>query len=265
MKIFFYLLLGLIQGVTEPIPVSSSGHLILLNSLFNVEAFNDLNFEIFVNFGSFIAIVVFYWNEIINIFKDFFGHLKNKDDKTLVNYNYAWKIAIATIPAGITGLLLKGVIEEIATPKLVGISLLITAILLFLAKDINGNKTKEDMTFTDALVVGLFQVISLFPGISRSGATLVGGMSRNLDKNTAFNFSFMLYLPISISTMILGIRDILEQDMTSLFIPYIGGMIIAGIFTYITVGWFKKLIENNGLKYFIYYCLVVGMLAIMFL
>ena len=266
MKIIMYMILGLIQGFTEPIPVSSSGHLVIFNALLNVEELNDLNFEIFVNFGSFIAICLFYRKEIISIIKDFFMYIKTKDKKYEINYKYAWLIVIGTIPAGIVGILAKDIIESIASVKIVGVSLLITAIMLFLVKDIKGEKEKKDMTFKDALFVGLFQVIALFPGISRSGSTLVGGMSRNLERETAFKYSFMLYLPISVATMLLGVLDVIENPISNtLILPYILGMITAGILTYFSIRWFKDIMQKGKLKYFVYYCLVMGIITILFI
>lgn len=266
MKLIMYMILGLIQGFTEPIPVSSSGHLVIFNALLNVEELNDLNFEIFVNFGSFIAICFFYRKEIISIIKDFFMYIKTKDKKYEINYKYAWLIVIGTIPAGIVGFLAKDIIESIASVKIVGVSLLITAIMLFMVKDIKGEKEKKDMTFKDALIVGLFQVIALFPGISRSGSTLVGGMSRNLERETAFKYSFMLYLPISVATMLLGVLDVIENPISNtLIIPYIIGMITAGILTYFSIKWFKDIMQKGKLKYFVYYCLIAGIITILFI
>ena len=264
MNLLMYLILGIIQGFTEPIPVSSSGHLVIFESLLNIGTINDLNFEIFVNFGSFIAIFYYYRKEIFDIIRDFFSYIKYKDKKYKVNYNYAWLIIIATIPAGIVGLLFKSVIESLTSVKLVGISLLITALMLFLVKNLKGKKEKENMTIMDALVVGLFQVIALFPGISRSGSTLVGGMARNLDRTCAFKFSFMLYLPISIATMILSLKDILSFDK-SLIMPYTLGMVSATIMTYYSIQWFKNILEKGKIKYFVYYCLIVGLITILFL
>ena len=266
MKIIMYMILGLIQGFTEPIPVSSSGHLVIFNALLEVEELNDLNFEIFVNFGSFIAICLFYRKEILDIIKDFFMYIKTKDKKYETNYKYAGLIVIGTIPAGIVGIFAKDLIESISSVKIVGVSLLITSLMLFLVKDIKGKKEKKDMNIKDALVIGLFQVIALFPGISRSGSTLVGGMSRNLERETAFKYSFMLYLPISIATMLLGVLDVLENPISNtLILPYILGMITAGILTYFSIGWFKEIMQKGKLKYFVYYCLIMGIITILFI
>ena len=265
MKLLMYIILGFIQGFTEPIPVSSSGHLVIFNYLFKLEEFNDLNFEIFVNFGSFIAITYFYRKEIIKIIKDFILYIKTKNINYYKNYKYLWLIVVGTIPAGIIGFIFKNKIESINNIKIVGISLLITSIMLFLVKDINGKKKKENMTFIDSLIVGLFQVIALFPGISRSGSTLVGGLCRNLDRNTAFHYSFMLYLPISIATMILGVKDIANNVNNNLLIPYIIGMLVSILTTYFSIKWFKNIMEKGKLKYFVYYCLIAGLLVIFLL
>jgi undecaprenyl-diphosphatase len=137
--------------------------------------------------------------------------------------------------------------------------------MLFLVKDIKGKKDKTKISIKDALIVGLFQVIALFPGISRSGSTLVGGMSRNLNRETAFNFSFMLYMPISIATMILGVKDLIDSsNLSELWLPYTLGMIVAGIVTYYSLKWFKRIMEKGKLIYFVYYCIIAGILTILF-
>lgn len=266
MKLFMYILLGIIQGFTEPIPVSSSGHLVIFNKLLNVEEFKDLNFEIFVNFGSFIAIAFFYREEIINIVKDFFMFIKTKNIEYYKNYKYAWLVVIGTIPAGIIGFLFKDKIESIENIKIVGFSLLITAFMLYLTKDIDGKKEKKDISFIDSIFIGIFQVIALFPGISRSGSTLVGGLFRNLKREDAFKYSFMLYLPISVATMILGVKDLLNSNISNTLLPpYIIGLFSSLIVTYFSIKWFKSLVEKGRLKYFIYYCLIVGILVVLFL
>ena len=202
MLILKYLILGIIQGFTEPLPISSSGHLRIFKSLFNSEVLSDMNFEIVVNFGSLIAILILYRKEIASIIKDFFMFIKTKEKKYSVNYKYAWLIVVGTIPAALLGLFVKDFIEEYFTTKLVGLMLIVTSILLFMIKDIKGKKEKKDMTYLDALKIGLFQVVALLPGISRSGATVVGGMKSNLTRETALNYSFMLYIPISVALSI---------------------------------------------------------------
>ena len=262
-----YILLGALQGFTEPIPISSSGHLLILKQLFNFKMLNDLNFEIVVNFGSFIAILLLYRKEIIKIISDFFSYIKTKNDEYKDNFKYAWLIVVGTIPAGLFGLLFKEKIDTLSNNiKLVGLALIITAIALFLIRKNKGKKEKKQITIADALVIGMFQVVALFPGISRSGATVVGGMSRNLKRQEALNYSFLLYLPISVATMILGVKDLLEtSNLSSLIIPYVIGMIISCIITYFSAKWFINIMKRGKLAYFSIYCFIVGLLVLLFL
>ena len=275
MNLVMYILLGLLQGVTEPIPVSSSGHILILQTL--LERFNqslNIDFEtlaVITNFGSLIAIIIIYFNDIVNLFKDFFTYIFNKEKRasSREGYLYSWKLVIATIPAGIFGLVatkleLLDFLEK--NIKFIGLTLIITSIFLFLIKDFKGSKNRDKITFKDAIIIGLYQMISVIPGISRSGATIVGGMFQKLKREVAFDFSFILYIPISIATSILGIKDLLELSISSsTWVLYIIAAIIAGIFTYIFTKWFAKIVKEGKLIYFSIYCLIVGLLVLILL
>lgn len=266
MLLIQYLILGIIQGFTEPLPISSSGHLRIFKSLLKSDVLNDMNFEIIVNFGSLIAILILYRKEIVNIIKDFFCFIKTKEIKYEVNYKYAWLIVVGTIPAALLGLFIKDFIEGYFTTKLTGIMLIITSILLFMIKDIKGTKEKKDMTFIDALKIGTFQVFALLPGISRSGSTVVGGMKSDLTRETALNYSFMLYIPISFASMVLGISDLISSNnMSELLLPYTISMIVAGIVTYFAAKLFIGIMKKGKLIYFSVYCFIVGLLTFILL
>lgn len=262
-----YIFLGIVQGFTEPIPISSSGHLLILKNIFNINVLNDLNFEIVVNFGSFIAISFLYRKDIFKIIKDFIKYIRTKNIAYKNNYKYAILIIIATIPAGILGLIFKHKIDAISNNiKLIGIALLITACALFLIKDESGYKEKEQISYLNGFIIGLFQAIALLPGISRSGSTIVGGMLCNLKKKVSVNFSFMLYLPISVATLTLGIKDLLNtSNINSLIFPYALGMIFSAIVTYFSAKWFINIMKKGKLIYFSIYCFIVGVLVILFL
>lgn len=261
-----YLILGIIQGFTEPLPISSSGHLRIFKSIFSDNVLNDMNFEIIANFGSLIAILVLYRKEIISIISDFFKYISTKEKKYKTNYNYAWYIVIGTIPCALLGLFVKDFIEEKTTVKFVGAMLLVTALFLFLIKDIKGKKEKEDLNFIDAIKIGLFQAVALLPGISRSGATVVGGMFSNLKRETALNYSFMLYIPVSLASMVLGVSDLIGSgNLSSLFIPYFVSMIASGIVTYYSAKLFMNIMKKGKLIYFSIYCLIAGLLTIILL
>jgi len=265
--LLLYLLLGFIQGLTEPIPISSSGHLVIFKNIFDLDALKDLNFEIFVNFGSLIAIIIVFRKDIAKLFWDFINYIKTKDTKYKSGFRYVLLVALATIPAGVCGLVFNDFIEKyLNNVKYVGIALLVTALFLFLIRKLKGKKDDNQITIKDAIEIGLFQVIALLPGISRSGATLVGGMFSGLKRETAFKFSFMLYIPISFATMILGVKDVAESGMDlSLLTYYILGAIVACIVTFYSTKWFKGIMLKGKLIYFVYYCLIVGTLVILFL
>lgn len=272
-----YILLGIMQGITEPIPVSSSGHVLILQTILSkINSGIDIDFgtlATITNLGSLIAIIIIFWSDIVNLIKSFFSFIFNKEsrkDKEVgLDFKYCLKIIIATIPAGVAGLIatklgLLDALEE--NVKFVGIMLLLTAVFLFLIKDFKGKKNRDDISFKDSIIIGLCQMISIIPGLSRSGATIVGGMFRNLKRDVAFNFSFILYIPISIATSILGIKDLLELSISSsTYILYIIAAILAGIFTYIFTKWFAKIVKEGKLIYFSIYCLVLGLVVILFL
>lgn len=262
-----YVILALIQGFTEPIPISSSGHLVIFKNLMDSSVLNDLNLEIILNFGSLIAIVIFFWKDIKDLFVDFFSYIKTRNKKHFNNFKYCLLVIIGTIPAGLLGLFLKDKIEALSSNvKIIGVALLITAFFLFLIKDMKGKKDDSDITYKDALLIGLFQAIALFPGISRSGATIVGGMFRNLKRETAFKFSFILYIPISLATMVLGVTDLVEANISStLAFTYFFCMVVSGFITYFATKWFNGIMKSGKLIYFVIYCLTVGSLVILFL
>ena len=262
-----YLILGIIQGFTEPIPVSSSGHLIIFQELFSINSLKDLNLEIFTNFGSFIAIVILFRKDIAALLKDFFMYIKTRSNKYKSGFHYCILIIIGTIPAGLVGFLFNDVIEKyFSNVKYVGVALLVTALFLFMIRKMKGYKNDKQITYIDALKIGLFQVVALLPGISRSGATLVGGMFSGLDRETAFKFSFMLYIPITIATMILGVKDVVSTGIeTTLLLNYILASALACIVTFFSTKWFKGIMLKGKLIYFVYYCLIVGTLVILFL
>lgn len=262
-----YIILGIIQGLTEPLPISSSGHLVIFKNLFNLDSLNDLNFEIIVNFASFLAISFIYRKNIIKLIKDSINYLKTKNYKYENSFKYILLIILACIPAGILGLLFKDKIDLISTNvKYIGIALLITSLALFIVRKIDGKKHDNDITYKDSIIIGLFQGIALLPGISRSGSTLTGGLLRNIKKEDAVKFSFMLYLPISIASFILGIKDFTtSNNFNNLYISYILSFIFSFIATYFATKWFINIIKKKKLIYFSIYCFIVGLLVLIFM
>ena len=262
-----YLILGVIQGITEPLPISSSGHLALISKLFNF-TINDLNYEIITNFGSFIAIFIIFYKDIIKLIKGFLTYIFNKDKRkeNETIFKYCWLIVVGSIPAAVIGILLKDKIETISNnTNILGICFLITSILLFSIRNKNGKKDDNDITFKDAIIIGLFESFALLPGISRSGTVMVACMLLGLKNKTALKYTFMLYLPVSLGSMVLGVKDLLEvSNLSSLVLPYALGMLLAFTFTYLCYGILKKTVNNGTYWKFSIYTLIIFIFTLIY-
>lgn len=271
MDIIKYMFLGILQGITKSIPVSSSGHLRLFRELFNTNIFDDLNFELFVNFGSFLTILFIFRKDIIKLMKSFFNYLFSKDKKdqktNFNNWKYCWYIIIGTIPASIVGLIFKNKIERLSiNTNLLGCAFLVTALSLFIVRNIKGSKNDNNITTKDAILVGLMQALAIMPGISRIGITLVGCLLRDFKRDTALKFSFILYLPISLVTFLLGLFNIIkDSQFNSVIIPYSIGTISAMIATFFAINWLFKIVKQGKLMKFVMYSLFLGLFSIMVL
>ncbi len=263
MEFIKYIILGIIQGFTEPLPISSSGHIFLFKNIFNTKMFNDLNFEIVANFGSFLAILFIFRKDIIDLVIAFFKFIfdKKNRDKYKIKFKYCMYIIVSTIPVGIAGILLKDIIEEkLQNITFLGIAFLVTALMLFLIRNKNGNKEDGDITLKNAIMIGLIQVITLMPGISRSGTVLVACLLCGMKRATALKYTFILYFPISVATMLLGVKDMAEAgSLSSLMVPYALGMIASLIVTYFTYKWLSELVKKGKLWKFSIYCVCLAL------
>ncbi len=262
MEIIRYIILGIIQGITEPIPVSSSGHIYLFKELFNTNIFNSLNFEIIANFGSFIAILIIFWKDIVDLVQNFFSYIFNKNTrkKTVNKFKYCIFLIISTIPVTITGLLFKDALENrLLSIHFLGFSFLLTALMLFIVRKHIGSKDDLDITIKDAVIIGLFQSVAILPGISRSGATLVACLLCNLKRETSLKYTFILYFPASIGSLVLGASDFISNSESSLIAPYIAGSIAALIITYFSYKWLSNWVKNGKLHYFSIYCILLAL------
>lgn len=267
MEIIKSLILGIIQGLTEPLPVSSSGHIFLFKNLFNTTMFDDnLTFEIISNFGSFLAIFIIFRKDIINLLRGFFTFIINKKRRIEVQklFSYCMKILISTIPVGLTGLLFNDLItEKMSSIYILGFAFLITSLMLFIVRNIKGTKDSFQITYFDAILIGLFQAITIVPGISRSGTVLVACLLCNIKREDALKYTFMLYFPVSVGTMILGISDL--TAMTSdMIIPYLLGMTMAFIVTFLSYKWLQEIVKQGKLWGFSIYCILLAIFIFLY-
>jgi len=263
-----YIIMGIIQGLTEPIPVSSSGHLFLFKNIFNTNMFNDLNLEIVLNFGSFLAILFIFRKDVWKLLKGFFTYLFGKktpeNEKEMVkhkkDFKYCMLIIIGSIPVGIGGLLFKDTLEgALSKPYFLAFAFLLTATSLFIVRKMNGSKKDYDITYKDAIIIGFIQLIALCPGISRSGSVLVGCLLCGLNRETSLKYTFMLYFPVSLASMLLGVVDLIQlPNISELVLPYALGMIVSLIVTLFSYRWLSEWVKKGKLWKFSIYCLLLA-------
>ena len=240
-----YIILGAIQGLTEPLPISSSGHLVVFRELFDI-ATPGLTFEIIVHFGSLLAVIIIYRRDIENLIKESILYLFTQHQKYSSSFKFSLYLLAATMITGFFGLLLEDYIsDELSKVIYVGIAFIITSGFIWLIRNLKGFKTEASMTVKDALIIGTAQVLALVPGISRSGTTIVAGMLLGLDRKTTLKFSFLLFIPVGIGINIMSIKD-LYAAMTekALLIPYAVAFLAATIATYFALKFFIRVMIN---------------------
>jgi len=266
-----YLLLGLVQGVTEILPISSSGHVELSKYLLDMEFSEGLLFLVLVNTGSLAALIFVYFKDLVRLVKDFFIYLKHPETREMTspNFHFAIKLVIASVPAAIVGLLLNDFIDQLLDEYsilLSGVGLLVTATVLYLIGYRRYRHGSGSVSYKEALLIGLAQAVALVPGISRSGMTTSMGLKKGLNIETALKFSFMMYIPISIGSILLYLLKITQMESLSELFPssiyylYYGlAFIGALIATYLAFKIIYNVFRSNKLKYFSYYCFVVAL------
>lgn len=261
-----YLILGVVQGITELLPVSSSGHLSLFQELFKMEE-PGLSFEIFTNMASLIAILLIFYKDIWALIKGSFLYIFKKEtrEENQEDFFYSLKLIIAVIPIGIIGLLLRNHIAEINSLLTVGISLFVTgSLLLVVYITRNMHESHDEVSWKDACFIGVTQTFAIVPGISRSGSTFIGGRASRLSLKSIIKFSMLCYIIISIPTSFLGFYDISQQGHTINWLGYSLAFITTFIATYITARLVLKRLKVDHFIYFGIYCLVISSLAITF-
>jgi undecaprenyl-diphosphatase len=249
------IILAVVQGITEFLPISSSGHLVILQKYFNFIR-PPVLFDILVHLGTLGAIIFYLRKHLAFLAK---GLIKKKD----LDVKILYLVLIGTIPAVIAGFFLQNYASQIFNSlRLVGFSLLITASFLFSTKFLGEpQKNFKYLNWKDSLLIGVFQALAILPGISRSGSTIIAGLWRNFKRETAFLFSFYLAIPAILGALILQIPDLIYSPC-SYVSQGILGMLIAGIVGYFSLGILEKALKTAKLYLFGIYCLIIGLLLL---
>ena len=239
LKAWQALLLGLVQGFTEFLPVSSSGHLVIAQSLLGVKA-EMMSFDIFVHVGTLAAVFVYFWSDIKALLKKPFCR-------------FTALLLVGCIPAGLMGVLLDDFFERLfSTLPAVACALIVTGVLLLISDRFTGKGKIKDMSFGQALIIGGFQGLAITPGLSRSGSTIFGALLCGLERSEAARFSFLLSIPVILGAALLeGVKAV--KTGASVSFSYLLGAIVAAVSGYIAIRIFIKLLHHRNMRYFSYY------------
>lgn len=253
------LILGLLQGLTEFLPVSSSGHLELGGALFGLEDPHDFfTFNIIVHGATFLSVVVVFWRDIVSLVTNFFRFKWNPEMK------FVLLLLASAVPTAIVGLLFEEKIESIFEGRVVfiGFMLLITATLLFLTRFVP--KNNKDVTLKSALIIGVAQTLAILPGISRSGATISTALFFGIERSKAIRFSFLMVLIPIFGANFLKILSVTEQATNASMnvAPMIIGAIAAFTAGVVACRWMLTIVRRGKIEYFSIYCLIIGITAI---
>lgn len=262
MNWFEALLLGLLQGLTEYLPISSSGHLAIGSALFGIEGEENMAFTILVHVATVCSTLVILWKEIVWIFRDLFKFQMNAGTK------YAINILVSMIPIGIVGVFFKDKVEAIFGSGLivVGCCLLFTAALLsfsYYAKP----RQKENISLKDAFVIGLGQALAVLPGLSRSGTTIATGLLLGNKKETLAQFSFLMVIPPILGEALLDCKDMISEGAASVMGDISVTALVVGFLSAFVAGcvackWMINIVRKGKLIYFAIYCALAGVLTL---
>lgn len=262
-------IMGAFQGLTEFLPVSSSGHIVLSSALYkmitgasvDVVTSEEIFFDILIHLSTLFAVIIYFFHDIENILKNFSSAIIKKDFKSY-DFQFVIFILAATFITCVMGLFIKDVAHKLTeNPFIVSIFIIITGSILFLSEKFKAKEGKTDLK--KALIIGFFQGLAIFPGISRSGMTISSAVFQGIKRVDAARFSFILSIPIILIAsliyplMTFDIKDIKEFNYPAIF----SGMVVSFITGYICIKCFMKFLEKNTLRGFAYYCFTVGIVC----
>lgn len=265
MTYFQSILLGIIQGASEFLPISSSGHLVLAPYLFGwyIQPREAYIFDVLIQVATLSAVILYYWKDLVSILKIFLQNLFSGTPFKDPESRLGWFLLLSTIPAGLAAILFKETLENaFSNPKFAAVFLLVTSVLLLLGELI-GKRLRDlsSITWFDSLLIGLFQVLALFPGISRSGSTITGGLVRNFDRESSARYSFLMAVPVMAAAGVLAVYDLVQSPLLLTNIPvYLAGFLTAAIVGYLAIRWFIAYLSRQSLYVFSGYCALVGLI-----
>ena len=255
------LILGIVQGLTEFLPVSSSGHLQIGGAILGINSLDNLLFTIIVHGATVLSTIIVFWKEIIAIFKGLL-EFKLNDETKLVLY-----IIISMIPVGIVGVFFESQVEQFFNGQVIFVAsmLMITGFILLATNYLKAKNTTSDLSYTKSIIIGLAQAFAVLPGISRSGATIATGLMLGVDKEKATRFSFLMVIPPILGATLLKVKELVTQPVVNTEIS--NAALAVGFMAALTFGifacrWMINIVKKGSLVYFAYYCFTVSTITI---
>lgn len=271
MNLLHAILLGIVEGITEFLPVSSTGHLTLVEKLlgYQIDDPGMTAFTAVIQVGAIIAAIIFFWKDIVAIVVAWFRGLGNAKARRDPNYQMGWAVILGSIPVAVVGLIFKDAIETtLRSMWVVAGALILWSIVMAVADRMdNPNRSIEDVTWKDGLIIGLFQALSpLFPGISRSGATISAGLFRRMDRVSATRLSFFMGIPALVAAG--GLEAVSQANAISSTVGWtatIVGTVVSLVVAYFSIAWLLRFVSKNSFTGFIVYRVVLGAFIIVLL
>jgi undecaprenyl-diphosphatase len=258
---FQALVLGVIQGISEWLPISSSGHLAIAEELLGLPAKENLLFDLFVHLGTLFAVCTYFRKEIVRIVVATFTPKERRGSQEEALRMLGLLILVATVPIAVLGVLVSGYIQDAFNLTLIGMMLVVNAGVLFFAERRGRTATRKNARFADAIVIGLFQAVAILPGISRSGSTISGGMFRGIQREMAATFAFLLSVPAILGAFLYGLVTLHSYDanLGNLVI----GLVSAFLMGLASIEYLLKAIRSGRLWLFSIYCAVLGVIVVL--
>ena len=271
MSILMAAFLGLVQGISEFLPISSSGHLSIIQNIFGGDSpSNHLFFDVLLHVGTLVAVCIFYWTDIRAMAVDTIGFISGKKEDTgesgrlKPTVRSVFMVIVGTLPLFIV-LPVNGYVEQLYynTP-FISFTLIVTGLLLFVSGKLSeGRKNEKTSSMADALIVGIAQAVATVPGLSRSGTTITVGLARGFRRDFAVKFSFLLSIPAILGSTIVALFDAIGEGIIWAEVPaYLVGMVIAGVVGYFSLKLLKRIVVADAFGKFAYYCWGAGIVSL---
>ncbi|MCA9996049.1 MAG: undecaprenyl-diphosphatase UppP [Anaerolineales bacterium] len=256
MNLIEAIILGIVQGATEFLPISSSGHLVLVPSLLNMTQ-PTLPFIAIMHLGTLTAVLIYFYRDLLKIIQAVWTGVRQAAPLATTESRIGWFIIVGSIPAAVAGLTLSDFFDSaFGSPIIVAGLLLLTAVLLIIGERLmTGGKQLSQMTWKDAWVIGFLQMAALLPGVSRSGSTLMAGLKSGFSREDAARYSFLLGIPAIVGAGLLGILDVMQAHQLATQLPFfLVGFLIAAITGYLCIHFLLRWLQSHSLYVFAVYC-----------